>query len=235
MAIEHLTPEMELTMLLAQFHDLKIIRDILIPAESGKTTHIDFLIMTRAGIFVCEMKTFCGTILGNGMSKYWKHYAGESEIDYFSPVLQNLYHMKYLRDFLAPLPYEIHFHSIVIMYRNTGARLEIKPPYPPHTYIVTSVPALQKVMQDVAEQQERLLSDGELEYIFDYIGQNQIRGEEARFAHEQQSFQYKNNARVALMHQICPECRAKLQAYSLPQGKYWICSEYPKCTYRHRM
>ncbi len=234
MAIENLTPELQLTMLLAQFRDMKVLRDILIPAEQGKTMHIDFLIMTRAAIFVCEMKTFHGTILGNGMSKYWKHYVGDSEIDYFSPVLQNLYHMKYLRDFLAPLPYQINYHSIVIMYRYTGARLDIDPPYPPHTNIVTSVPSLQKVLQTVAEQQDRLLTEGELEYIFDYIGQNQIRGDLARIEHEQQSFQYKNSARVALSHRICPECHSKLQAQFLPQGDYWVCSAYPKCTYRHR-
>ena len=54
MANEQLTPEMQLTMLLAQYQDLKIIRDILIPSEEGKTMHIDFLILTRAGIFVCH-------------------------------------------------------------------------------------------------------------------------------------------------------------------------------------
>lgn len=235
MAIEQLTPEMQLTSLLAQFQDLKIIRDILIPGEHGTTMHIDFLILTRAGIFVCEMKTFFGTIQGEGMKKYWKHYTGDDEIDYFSPVLQNLYHLKYLRDFLSPLPFEIYYHSIVVMYRYTGARLEVTPPYPPRTHIVTSVQSLQKVMQDVAEQQERLLSDGELEYIFDFIGQNQIRGENARLEHEHQSFQYKNNARMALLHQICPECHAKLQAYSTPEGNFWICSNYPKCAYRHAM
>ena len=235
MANERLTPEMQLTMLLSQFQDLKIIRDILIPIDDGMTMHIDFLILTRAGIFVCEMKTFYGTIVGEGMKKYWKHYTGDNEIDYFSPVLQNLYHLKYLRDFLSPLPFEIYYHSIVIMCRYTGARLEIKPPYPSRTHIVTSVPSLQKTMQEVAEQQKCLLSDGELDYIFEYIGQNQIRGEDARLKHEKESFQYKNNARMALLHQICPECHAKLQAYSMTEGNFWVCSNYPKCTYRHAM
>ena len=235
MANEQLTPEMQLTMHLAQFEDLKIIRDILIPAEDGKTMHIDFLILTRAGIFVCEMKTFHGTIQGEGMKKYWKNFSGDREVDYYSPVLQNLYHLKYLRDFLAPLPFEIYYHSIVIMYRYAGARLEIKPPYPPRTNIVTSLQSLQKVMQDVAEQQKKYLSDGELDYIFDFIGQNQIRGDIARIEHEQNSIQYKNSARMALLHQICPECRAKLKAYSTPQGNYWVCSNYPKCEYRHKM
>ena len=79
------------------------------------------------------------------------------------------------------------------------------------------------------------LTDGEIDYIFDFIGQNQIRGNIARVEHEQQSIQYKNSARMALLHQICPECHAKLKAYSTPQGNFWVCSNYPKCAYRHKM
>ena len=163
---EQLTPEMQLTMLLSQYQDLKVIRDILIPA-GDKTMHIDFVILTRAAMFVCEMKTFRGTIQGEGMKKYWKHYSADREIDYFSPVLQNMFHMKYLKEFLAPLPFEIYYHSIIIMYRYAGARLQIEPPYPPRTSIVTSLQSLQKVMQEVAEQRTKLLSQGEIEYIFD--------------------------------------------------------------------
>ena len=230
----NITPEMQLTMRLSQYKDLKVIRDILIPAED-KTMHIDFLILTRAGIFVCEMKTFYGIIRGEGMKKYWKHYTSDREIDYFSPVLQNMYHLKYLMEFLSPLPYDIYCHSVIIMYRYAGASLQIQPPYPPRTSIVTSLPSLQKVMQEVSEKQEHLLSEGELEYIFDFIGKNQIHGNIARIEHEQNAASYKNNARIALLHQICPECHAKLQPCSTPQGNYWVCEKYPKCTYKHKM
>ena len=76
---------------------------------------------------------------------------------------------------------------------------------------------------------------GEIEYIFDYIGQNQIRGNIARIEHEQNAVNYKNIAKMALLHQICPECRAQLKPWSTPQGNYWVCSNYPKCAYKHKM
>lgn len=231
---EQLTPEMQLTMLLSQYQDLKIIRDILIPAD-GKTMHIDFLILTRAAMFVCEMKTFRGTIMGEGMKRYWKHYSGDREIDYFSPVLQNMFHLKYLKDFLAPLPFDIYYYSIIVMYRYAGARLQIEPPYPSRTSIVTSFQSLRKVVQEVDEKQTKRLSWGEIEYIFDYIGQNQIRGNIARIEHEQNAVNYKNIAKMALLHQICPECRAKLKPCATPQGNYWVCSNYPQCAYKHKM
>ena len=40
---------------------------------------------------------------------------------------------------------------------------------------------------------------------------------------------------MALLHQICPECRAKLKPWATPQGNYWVCSNYPKCSYKHKM
>ena len=53
--IQQPTPEMQLTSMLAQYDDLKIMRDLLIPADN-RTMHIDFLILTHHCIFICEMK-----------------------------------------------------------------------------------------------------------------------------------------------------------------------------------
>ena len=232
--IQQPTPEMQLTSMLAQYDDLKIMRDLLIPADN-RTMHIDFLILTHHCIFICEMKTFRGIMQGEGMKKYWKQFTDGNEIDYFSPLLQNLYHMKYLMKLLKPLPFETYLHSIVYMYGYGNARLQISPPYPLQSSIVTSVAALRRIIQEVNEKQHVTLTDGELEYIFDFIGKNQIRGTDARAAHEVEAVQYKNDARKMLFQQICPECGAKLVPQGTPTGNYWVCSRWPECTYTHKM
>ena len=198
------TPEMQLTAHLAQYQDLTVMRDILIPADE-KTMHIDFLLLTKSGIFVCELKTYRGIIQGEGMKKYWKQFTDGNEIDFFSPLLQNLYHIKYLKQFLAPLPFELYLHSVVYMYGYGRARLQISPPYPPQSSIVNSVDALRRVIQLVSEKKGTILSEGEIGYICDYIGRNQIRGDEARTAHEVDAVSYKTYARKALFRLICPE------------------------------
>ncbi|MBQ6042295.1 MAG: NERD domain-containing protein [Oscillospiraceae bacterium] len=228
------TPEMQLTALLAQYSDLKVMRDILIPADD-KTMHIDFLILTRYGIFICELKSFRGIIQGEGMKKYWKQFTDGNEIDYFSPLLQNLYHMKFLKKFLEPLPFETYLHSVVYMFGLGKTALQIRPPYPPQSSIVNSIESLQRVIQLICEKKNVTLPQAEVDYIFEFIGKNQIRGDDARAAHEVQAVKYKNDARKALYRQICPECGAPIVPQGTPTGNYWVCSRWPDCTYTHKM
>ena len=232
--IQQPTPEMQLTSILAKYSDLRVMRDILIPADD-RTMHIDFLLLTRCGIFVCEMKTFRGIIQGEGMKKYWKQFTDGNEIDFYSPLLQNLYHIKYLKQFLDPLPFDLYLHSVVFMHGYGEARLQISPPYPLQSSIVTSVDALMAVIQQISEKKGSILSEGEWDYICDFIGKNQIRGDAARAAHEVKAVEYKNSARRALFRQTCPECGAPLVPQGTPTGNYWVCSRWPECTYTHKM
>lgn len=229
------TPDMALTAALAQYQDWLVMRDILIPADD-KTMHIDFLIVAQNCIFTGELKTFQGRITGNGMHKYWKHLANGKEIDYFSPMLQNLYHIKYLRDFLKPVPYELAFHSLVMMCPiGIGSGVKIDGPFPPDTTIVQDVQTLRYVAQQVCEQRKMTLTADEARYIYDYIGKNQLRGEEARAQHAADSAEYKLNARKALMHRICPECNSPLKEQFTAQGGFLVCSRWPECQYTHRL
>ncbi len=229
------TPDMMLTAALAQYPDWHVMRDVLIPADD-KTMHIDFLIVAQYGIFTGELKTFQGTISGIGMNKYWKHYVSGHEIDYFSPILQNLYHIKYLREFLAPVPYDIHIHSIVVMHGLTPAsRFQIQAPYPPDTSIVTNIESFRRVTQAVRDRDKMWVTEAEAQYLYDYIGENQLRGEAARTQHAMESADYKQNARKALAHQLCPECFSPLVPRSAADGNYLVCSRYPDCLYAHRI
>ena len=230
------TPDMALTAALAQYSDWFVMRDILIPADEDRTMHIDFLIVAQHCIFVGELKTFQGKIIGSGMNKYWKHLVGGQEIDYFSPLLQNLYHIKYLREFLKPVPYELHFHSLVMMQGlNPAAAVQIQGPFPPDSSIVQSYASLRRITQMVSERRKMNLTFDEARYLYDYIGENQLRGEDARAKHAAESAEYKLNARKALMHQICPECNSPLKQAATPQGNLWICSRWPQCKYTHKL
>ena len=231
-----MSPDMELVQALAKYSDLWVMRDLLIPAEENHSMHIDFLIVSPRCIFIGEIKTFRGNIKGNGMNKYWKQYVDNHEIDYFSPVMQNLFHMRFLREFLKPIPYDIHIHSIVYMQQTgRGGGLHIQSPYPPDTSIVTSIDALLRIAQVISEKKKMDLTPEEAKYVYDYICKHQLRGEEARALHEQQAVSYKLNARKALMQQICPECLSPLTQVATPTANYWVCSRYPDCQYSHKM
>lgn len=227
-----MTPDMYLTEQLAQFSDWLIMRDILIPADD-RTMHIDFLIVTQQCVFVGEMKTYRGVITGNGMRKYWKQYTNGVEIDYFSPIMQNILHVRYLKKFLQHIPYDLHFHGIAVMQAVDTGRIQIQPPFPPDSSIVTSISSLRNITQTICEREANHLTADEARYLYDYIGKHQLRGEEARMRHAKESKEYKLNARKALQQQICPECSAPLKKHLTPRGNYLACSRYPDCNYTH--
>lgn len=229
-----MTPDMYLTEQLAKFSDWLIMRDILIPADD-RTMHIDFLIVSPYCIFPGEMKTYRGVITGKGIRKYWKQYTDGIEIDYFSPIIQNILHIRYLKKFLQHIPYELHFHGIAVMEAVGSGSVQIQPPYPPDSSIVTSFQSLRNVTQSICERRQMNLTFDEAQFLYDYIGKNQLRGDEIRLRHTQEAKEYKLHARKALMRQICPECGAPLTMQASPSGNYWICSQYPKCDYMHKM
>ena len=228
-------PDAALTNALLQYSDWYVMRDVLIPADD-RTMHIDFVIASPQCIFLGEYKTYQGIIAGSGMNKYWKQYVGGAEIDYFSPVMQNLYHMLQMRKFLSPVPYELHFHSLVVMQPvGRGGRLELTGPYPADTSIVQNLNAMRRIVQLVCEKRKMHLTEAETQYIYDYIGEHQLRGEDMRRKHAAESADYKLNARRALAQQICPECLSPLKPVGTPTGNYWVCSRYPDCKYTHKM
>lgn len=226
---------MQLVQALAKYSDWWVMRDLLIPAEENRSMHIDFLIVSPRCIFIGEIKTFRGLIKGSGMNKYWKQYVDNGEIDYFNPILQNMFHVRFLREFLKPVPYDIHIHSIVYMQQVGHGGLQIQSPYPPDSSIVTSMDALLRITQLISEKKKMDLTPEEAKYIYDYICKHQLRGEEARALHEQQAVEYKLNARKALVQQICPECLSPLTQVATPTANYWVCSRYPDCQYSHKM
>lgn len=229
------TPDMVLAEALAQYKDWYVMRDILIPYDD-RTMHIDFLLVAPYCLFIGEFKTFQGTMTGQAMNKYWKQYVGTSEIDYFSPILQNLYHMRAMYEFLKPLHYEVHIHSVTYMQGlSSKSCIRIQGPYPPDTSLVTNVDALRRITQVICEKQQMLLTPAETKYLYDYIGENQLRGEDARDRHARESAEYKLNARKALVQQICPECLSPLVPRGTPKGNFWVCSRYPECQYIHKM
>lgn len=79
----------------------QIFRNVYIPVlgRPGKTTEIDLLILSKKGILIFEHKTYHGKIYGDGRSRKWTQYY-HGKRTFLSPVEQNRYHAKCLREFL---------------------------------------------------------------------------------------------------------------------------------------
>lgn len=208
-------------------------RDILIPANDH-TSQIDYIIICSYGIFVGEIKTFHGFIIGSASEKYWKQYINGTEKDYYNPIFQNRNHIHYLQIFLKSIPTDIYYHSLIFMKKQKGARLQITPPYPPNTSIVTDIDAFMRIIQVVCEKREMIISLEQAEYIFNYIISNQIHGQDARILHANYAQSIQQNTHILFSNGICPQCKSKLIVKTGKYGKFWGCSNYPQCKYTHK-
>ena len=72
-----------------------------VPANTGKTSEIDLVVVSKKGLFVFECKNYGGNIYGDAKRKKWIQYIGREKHYFYSPLLQNRGHAKHLREFLA--------------------------------------------------------------------------------------------------------------------------------------
>lgn len=89
--------------LIAKFNipENQILRNVYIPTKTGKTSEIDLLVISKKGLFVFECKNYGGNIYGDAKRQNWIQYIGNQKHYFYSPLLQNKNHAKYLREFLA--------------------------------------------------------------------------------------------------------------------------------------
>ena len=78
----------------------QILRNVYIPVKGGKTSEIDLLVVSKKGLFVFECKNYAGNVYGDAKCKEWIQYLGKKKSYFYSPLLQNRNHAKYLKEFL---------------------------------------------------------------------------------------------------------------------------------------
>lgn len=83
--------------ILGSHPDSKILRNLILPKSKAGTSEIDILVLNPKGIVCLECKNYNAKISGNYNDKYWKaEYSKSYVIDLYSPVLQNLNHVRTL-------------------------------------------------------------------------------------------------------------------------------------------
>ncbi len=79
----------------------KILTNIYVPKEDGKTTEIDLVMITETGIYVIESKNYSGWIFGSENNKNWTQtLPNKQKYKFLNPIWQNKGHIKALENVL---------------------------------------------------------------------------------------------------------------------------------------
>lgn len=200
-------------------------QDLLLPKETGGTSQIDHVVVSRYGVFVIETKNYQGLIVGNEQQKDWKQVFNRNKFPFYNPIWQNNSHIKALKGQLSGWK-GIRYFSIIAFANDAKLRVTAGE----HV----SVMHIREVVKYIRQQREAVLSDADVQAICDHIRYVNIHGKIARkqhVAHVQETIQ----EHATLIEQgVCPRCGRELVQRKGKHGAFQGCSGYPKCTFTRK-
>lgn len=199
-------------------NDYRIFRDLLVVAE-GRTSQIDHVILSRYGIFVVETKNYSGWIHGGENSRYWTQTIYRYKSRFLNPVKQNWSHVYALKAVLSDFD-GLAFHPIVVfvggaVLKNVHSDVRV-------IYLDDLVPAIRQTTNIT-------MSDEQVSLIAQRLATANITDKHARKHHVGQTYERKLAAESLENDLICPKCSGKMVLRTGQYGRFYGCSNYPRC------
>ncbi|WP_394141227.1 NERD domain-containing protein [Cytobacillus oceanisediminis] len=201
-----------------------VMNSILLPADEGKTTQIDHLIISVYGIFAIETKNYKGWIYGSEKSKNWTQVIYKKKEKFHNPVFQNYSHIKAVENIIRD-EFQPPFYSIIAF--NTKATLKKIDIESKNVRVVYD----NRILKAVNEFREPVLSKNEMKRIQRIILNKKIAEKHVNKQHVKaiKTVQIENKKKVSAG--ICPNCGGALTKRSGKHGPFTGCSNYPKCRF----
>ncbi|MDD2477000.1 MAG: NERD domain-containing protein [Dysgonamonadaceae bacterium] len=189
------------------------------------SSQIDYIVISIYGIFIIESKNYAGQIDGEENSKYWTYTKFKKKIKFKNPIKNNQEHIDALKVALSDYT-QIIYHPIVVFTSNAKINS-----------ITSSTPVIysnQLFLTIMAKRETPNLNIEQVNNITAKINEGIIsEKKKIRAFKDQKSIRAQKRKDKSL---ICPRCGNDLIVKEGPYGKFYGCSNYPKCrctvTYR---
>lgn len=202
-----------------------VLNDVLINTKKY-SSQIDHLIVSPYGIFVIETKNYKGWIFGNEKSEYWKQVIYDYKSKFRNPTKQNWAHIFALRELLINFT-DIFYHPIVVF----AGSAELKG-------ITSNMPVIYEEQLTETIIQKSINPHLTKDQIVEIV---QLL---STFTKQEKKFK-KNHISQTKMHitetyhkesaLICPKCGNTLKIKDGRYGKFYGCSNYPRCRYTNNL
>ena len=189
-----------------------IINDVFIETN-GYTHQIDHVIVSKYGIFSIETKQYNGFITGNKYDKNWIRHVGKNKYYYTNPIRQNYGHVKALSELLDID--ESKIYNVVCIPSRAKLKIEHDGELVRYDTVVDKILSYKvEVINNVDE-------------IVNTIKSKNIIDKSIKKKHI-------NNIKENIIDKDpnkCPKCGGHLVERNGKYGKFFGCSNYPKCKY----
>ena len=196
-----------------------VINDLLLQG-GGYSTQIDHVVVSRYGVFVIETKNYKGKIYGGENSENWTQKLQRKKFQLRNPLWQNRVHITAIKRQLEGNE-RIPYYSIVAF--SNRARLRVD----------RSLPVMHwwGIVPYIKQFTEPVLSDSSVRDIYHTLVSANTTDRKAKREHVK-SVKQKQRARdKAVASGKCPLCGGDLVLRHGQYGRFYGCSNYPRCKY----
>ena len=199
-----------------------VLKDILINSTNGYTSQIDELVLSEYGLFVIETKNYKGWIFGNEKAENWTQVIYKEKHTFRNPIKQNWSHIYALKSLLSDYP-NIRYYPIVVFSGNATLKS-----------IESSIPVIYSNRLNSTIRKlsfEKCLSIDEVNKIQTILESSELKERNARKEHIKNIKQNVKEKKIKMANLICPRCNGELKLRNGRNGKFYGCSNYPRCKF----
>ena len=201
--------------------EYKVFNNLLLHTSRG-SSQIDHVVVSVYGIFVIETKRYSGWIHGNEKSRNWTQTIYKTRTKFRNPIKQNWSHIYALKEVLSDYGC-INYYNIVVF---TGdGKLK---------NVTSSTPVIYRRQLNrtiIVHSESESLDIEEVNAIITKLGDVAVQKKKAKKEHVAQTKKDIREAKKKERLLICPRCDSDLVVRKGQYGKFYGCSNYPKCKF----
>ena len=190
---------------------------------NDRSVQIDHIVVSKYCIFVIETKNIKGWILGSDTSEYWTKNMYGKKYKFYNPVKQNYSHVKALQILLKIS--RDKFMPIVAFLPQATLKCTT------NEVVINS----NKLLKTIRKYRNVILTDSEVDRIVMELSSLPCVDKKMRTKHVsdiKKDVEVKNKK---IESGICPRCNGVLIERNGPYGRFWGCSNYPRCKFVQKM
>ena len=189
-----------------------------------RSTQIDHIVVSPYGLYVIETKNMAGPIYGSENNEFWSEYLPETryrnkEYRFRNPIWQNDGHIKALRAVLQDNVVPIY--GIIVFPKGTELNVNT----------TRKVTTWDQLYHTIVRYDEVVMDSDTVAKYSALIGEANVTDPDARQSHVAKARQNKVRRNEMVADGKCPRCGSPLVQREGGFGRFWGCSNYPKCKY----
>jgi len=199
--------------------EYKVINNLLI-SQNGRTTQIDHVVVSEYGIFVVETKNYSGWVYGSGEGEYWTKNVFGNKYKLRNPIHQNRGHISALMN-LLPNTQKNMFVSIIAFSPKATLRVGTS----------ERVIYWNHLKSEILSCRNKRLSPEQVKEFYELLLASNIDSKEAQKQHVKNVRKHVAEREQAIAAGKCPHCGGNLVMREGKYGRFYGCSNYPKCKF----